>query len=108
MGLNFIIFMQMDASLLIAGALLLGVPMAVLVPPFCFPSRIGGMVNLSRVLLCYILVGVLGAVLPFLFVVSGVFHDPCHLLAYTVFEPGDLYLPDVREYRAVGDSISDL
>jgi len=71
MGANFALFMNGDASLLLAGALLLGLPMAVLLPPFLFPSLAGGAASLRRILLCYAILWVPGVAFPFLLVISG-------------------------------------
>lgn len=60
-----------DAPMMLTLSLAFGIPLAVLVPPLCFPGRIGGSPGLYDVLKCYAIVWVAGAILPFLFIVSG-------------------------------------
>ena len=60
-----------DAPMMLTLSLAFGIPLAVLVPPLCFPERIGGCPGIYGVLKCYAIIWVAGAILPFLFVVSG-------------------------------------
>ena len=71
MVLNGIYFLNADASWVIMGALFIGTPLAVLVPPFLFPSSSDLPLSFRRILRVYGGVWVVGAVLPFLFVASG-------------------------------------
>ena len=71
MALNFLLFAQTDPSWLLIGALLIGTPMAVLVPPFLIFDRAGKSLRLSHVMVCYVLVAVPGILLPFALIASG-------------------------------------
>jgi hypothetical protein len=63
--------MRFDALLLIFGSLLLVAPIAVLIPTLVIPSLIDPESGLDRILICYILVSIFGAVLLFAFSLSG-------------------------------------
>ncbi len=65
MVLGYLLFMQTDAFWLLIGALIIGTPMAVLIPPFLIFDRAGERLRLSHVLVCYVLVAVPGVLLPF-------------------------------------------
>jgi hypothetical protein len=69
--LNGMYFLKADASWVIMGALFVGTPLAVLVPPFVFPSSYDLPLSFRRILRIYGVMWVVGAVLPFLFVASG-------------------------------------
>lgn len=71
MALNFILFAETDPSWLLIGALLIGTPMAVLVPPSLLFDRIGKDLRIFHVLICYVLVAVPGILLPFALIASG-------------------------------------
>jgi len=71
MVINGLYFLNADASWLIMGALFIGTPLAVLVPPFLFPSPYDLPLSFRRIFRCYLVVVVVGALLPFLFVASG-------------------------------------
>ncbi len=71
MALNFLLFAETDVSWLLIGALLIGTPMAVLVPPFLIFDRPGKSLRLSHVLVCYVLVAAPGILLPFALIASG-------------------------------------
>ena len=71
MAVNLVYFIQIDAPMMLTGALALGIPMAVLVPPLCFPKNIVEPAGLVRILHSYAVIWIVGAILPFLFVVSG-------------------------------------
>ena len=71
MAAGFLLFMQVDAPMLLLGALIFVVPMAVLIPPFVFSDWFGGEVRFTRILICDILVSFVGVFLPFLLVWSG-------------------------------------
>ncbi len=68
---GFLLLMPLDAPMLLVGALIFVVPMAVLIPPFVFSDWFGEEVRFTRVLTCDIVVSVAGATLPFLLVLSG-------------------------------------
>jgi hypothetical protein len=70
MVLSFVLFAQTDAFWLLIGALLIGTPMAVLVPPLLIFGRPGERLRLSHVLLCYVAVAVPGVLLPFALLAS--------------------------------------
>ena len=69
--LGFLLLMRFDASLLIFGSLLLVAPIAALIPPLVIPRLIDPESGLDRILICYILVSIFGAVLLFAFSLSG-------------------------------------
>ena len=75
---------------MIAASILLGIPMAVLVPQYVFPSGYKLITGFSRVLLCYILIGILGAILPFIFIISGLSMSP-FFFWHTPFSNGLVY-----------------
>lgn len=73
MAAGFLLLMRLDAPMLLVGALIFVVPVAVLIPPFVFSDWFGGDVKLkfTRILICYLLVALVGVFLPFLLVSSG-------------------------------------
>lgn len=71
MVFNGMYFLKGDASWVIMGALFIGTPLAVLVPPFVFPSAYDLPLSFRRIFRTYGVLWVVGAVLPFLFVASG-------------------------------------
>ena len=66
MAAGFVLFMPVEVPML-----LVGVPMAVLIPPFVFSDWFGGDVRFTRILICDILVSAVGVFLPHLLVWSG-------------------------------------
>jgi hypothetical protein len=76
MVINWVYAMQVDAPMMIAASILLGIPLAVLVPLYVFPSAYHLMTRFSRVLICYSLIGILGAILPFIFIISELSMSP--------------------------------
>lgn len=91
MALNFILFAQTDPSWLLIGALLIGTPMAVLVPPFLIFDRIGKDLRIFHVLICYVLVAVPGILLPFGLIASGLSMIP-FISWHTTLSSGLIYL----------------
>jgi hypothetical protein len=74
--INWILFLRFDATAMIMGSFLLGIPASVLIPKFGFPSNENVPVTLSRIIPCYFFVW-LGVDLFFLyFGWSGLFMLP--------------------------------
>ncbi|MFA5331072.1 MAG: hypothetical protein WC342_01725 [Methanoregula sp.] len=71
MGVGFVYLVRSDTPMLLSGALAFVAPVAVLVPPYLTNGRPGRDPGYYRLLLCDLLVSVVGAVLPFLLVSSG-------------------------------------
>ncbi|MDE4908149.1 hypothetical protein L0665_05945 [Methanogenium marinum] len=71
MAAGFVLFMPIDVPMLLVGALIFVVPMAVLIFPFVFSHWFGEDVRFTRILICDILVSVVGVFLPHLLVWSG-------------------------------------
>jgi len=90
MGAGFLLLMPLDAPMLLVGALVFVVPMAVLIPPFVDFPRSGDDVRFTRVLTCDILVSAVGASLPFLLVLSGLSMVPA-LYWHTPLSNGAVY-----------------
>lgn len=91
MVINWVYAMRGDAAMMIAASILLGIPMAVLVPQYVFPSGYKLITRYSRVLLCYSLVWVLGGILPFILVISGLSMSP-FIFWHTPFSNGLIYI----------------
>lgn len=70
MGAGFLFLMPNDAPMLLVGALIFVVPMAVLIPPFVFSNRFGEKIRFTRILICDLMVSVVGVFLPYLLVSS--------------------------------------
>ncbi len=90
MVINWVYAMQVDAPMMIAASILLGIPMAVLVPQYVFHSGYKLIKGFSRVLICYSLIGILGAILPFIFIISGLSMSP-FFFWHTPFSNGLVY-----------------
>ncbi len=73
------------------GALFLGTSLAVLVPPFLFPSSYDLPLSFRRIFRCYVVVAVFGALLPFLVVASGLSMVPV-IYWHTPLSNGMIYL----------------
>jgi hypothetical protein len=71
--------------------LFIGTPLAVLVPPFLFPSSYDLPLSFRRILRVYGVMWVIGAILPFLFVASGLSMVPV-LYWHTPLSNGMIYL----------------
>ncbi|WFN33848.1 hypothetical protein L1S32_08330 [Methanogenium sp. S4BF] len=91
MAAGFVLFMPGDAPMLLVGALISVVPMAVLIPPFVFSGWFGEGVRFTRILICGILVSVIGAFLPFFLVWSGLSMVPA-IYWHTPLSNGLVYL----------------
>ncbi len=90
MAAGFVLFMPIDAPMLLVGALIFVVPMAVLIPPFVFSHWFGEDVRFSRILICDILVSVVGICLPYLLVWSGLSMVP-EMYWHTPLSNGAVY-----------------
>jgi hypothetical protein len=91
MVINWVYAMRGDAAMMIAASILLGIPMAVLVPQYVFPSDYKLKTGFSGVLICYSLVWVLGGILPFILVISGLSMSP-FIFWHTPFSNGLIYI----------------
>jgi hypothetical protein len=88
MALNFAYSARMDINWVFTSALYLGVPMAVLVPVFGFPS--GTVPGIRQLFAAYVPVAVLTAALPFAFIISGLSMVP-FIYWHTPLSNGLLY-----------------
>ena len=87
---GFLFLMPNDAPMLLVGALVFVVPMAVLIPPFVFSHWFGDDVRFTRILICDLLVSAIGVCLPHLFVWSGLSMVPA-IFWYTPLSNGIIY-----------------
>jgi hypothetical protein len=68
MILNFVYMWSVDSFWIVAGSMLLGIPMAVLVPLYIFPSGHNLKTGFIRVLICYIPIWIFVAILPLILI----------------------------------------
>lgn len=90
MAAGFALLMSIDTPMLLVGALIFAVPVAVIIPPFVFSDWFGEDVRFTRILICDILVSAVGIFLPFFLVWSGLSMVPV-LFWHTPLSNGLVY-----------------
>jgi hypothetical protein len=91
MAISFFRIAGADASMLLAGTLVYGLPIAILVPPFVFPDRTREPITFRRIVICDFLVSAVGAFLPFFLVMSGLSMVP-FIFWHTPYSNGVIYI----------------
>ena len=98
MILNFVYMWSVDSFWIVAGSMLLGIPMAVLVPQYILPSGYNLKTGFIGVLKCYIPIWIFVAILPLILNISSL------LSALSVYVPAtysnriNLYLSNARSH----------
>lgn len=98
MAVGMVFLVQLDTLMMMDVALAFSVPFAVLIPSLCLPQYIGGLPGMWRILQCYLVIYIVGIIVPILFYGTGLamipwifWHTPisngliyiCLMLGYT-------------------------